>query len=85
MGSGEFDCMTFNAVFNNISVSISRRPEHLSMLFLIYYNQYSIFFRSHWLLSDKIIDETIDNDEKGINPIETTIINPKALTLSKGW
>ena len=34
-----------------------------------------IFFRSHWLLSNITIVETMDTCERGMNPVTITIIN----------
>ena len=38
---------------------------------------HTIFFPSHWLLSHIIIIETMDNSEKGMNPVAMTILNPR--------
>ena len=38
---------------------------------------HTIFFPSHWLLSYQIIAETMDRGERGMNPVEMTIINPR--------
>ena len=36
----------------------------------------TIFFPSHWLLSDITIVETINRDERGMSPVAMTIISP---------
>ena len=37
----------------------------------------TIFFQSHWLLSHITIVPTMDSSERGMNPVEMTIINPR--------
>ena len=37
----------------------------------------TIFFPSHWLLSQITIVETTDNGERGMNPVAMTISNPR--------
>ena len=37
----------------------------------------TIFFPSHWLLSNITIVETTNSDERGMNPVAMTIINPR--------
>ena len=67
-------------VFDSITV-ISLWPLHLSKLSLHSFNQlsaqYSLqtFFPSCWLPSHIIIVETMDNGERGMNPVAMTIIN----------
>ena len=43
------------------------------------FNQYfrTIFFPSHWLPSHITIVETMDSNERGMNPVAMTIINPR--------
>ena len=53
--------MVFNAVFNSISV--------ISAIC-------TIFSPSHWLVSYITIVKTKDSDERGMNPVTMTIINP---------
>ena len=53
--------MVFNAIFNSISVIL----RHLSMLSWSFFNQHIT------------IVETMDNGERGMNPVAMTIINPR--------
>ena len=71
-------CMVFNTVFNSISI-ILQQPVHLSVLFWSFLTNApvfrTIFFQSHWLISNITIVETTDSGEKGMNPVAMTIIN----------
>ena len=71
-------CIVFNAIFNNISV-ISQQPVHLSMLSWEFFwlVLHTIFFPSHWLLSNITIVEKTDSSERGMNPVALTINNPR--------
>ena len=37
----------------------------------------TIYFPSHWLLSHTTITKTVDKGERGMNPVEMTLINPR--------
>ena len=74
------DCMAFDTLFN-IMLLIFRRPVQLSMLsyvlkILLPEIRY-IFFQSYRLLSHTTIGETMFSGEKGMNPVEMTIINTR--------
>ena len=69
--------MVFNAVFHIISVK-SSRPVHLSMLSCSSFYQYSAQYSSKvtGCFFRIAIVETINSDEKGMNPVAMTIVNP---------
>ena len=44
-----------------------------------------MFFQSHWLLTHLTIVKTMDNGERGINPVTMTIICPRKVDLAEPW
>ena len=73
-------------VFNAISGILQQdgAPIHFHLEFFLPV-LHTVFSPSHWLLSHITMFETMDNGEKGMNPITVTIISPwKEYCLSPG-
>ena len=68
--------MVFNAVFNSISFISASAPTHACLEFFSPV-LCTIFFPSHWQLCHITIVETMDGSERGMNPVATTVINPR--------
>ena len=55
---------------------MGKAPIHAFLEFFLPVLQ-TIFFSSHWLLSQISIVKTMDSGKRGMNPVATTIINPR--------
>ena len=76
--------MVFNAVFNKYFsyIAAASAPIHAFLEFFLPVLR-TILFPSHWLLFHITIDETTDSGERGMNPVEMTIINPRKESLAE--
>ena len=64
--------MSISTVFQINCGSQCTYPCFLGVFFLK-----TVFFPSHWLLSQITIVETTDSGERGMNPVTMTVINPR--------
>ena len=65
--------MVFNAILMMFQLPILRQPVHLEFFLQMLH---TIFFPSHWQLSNITIVETMDIGGRGMNPVTMTVINP---------
>ena len=72
------NCIVFDDVCKIILVKLAANAWYLCALrfFFVVSAPQNIFFQSHWLLSHITITKTMVKDEREMNPVTMTIINP---------